>query len=631
MDIKKDMFIERVLSIIELPYIKSLDSMGIDDENTQKLILSKLFNDDIVMYDGDEINIYNSNGNKIYYEDSEGYWVKYEYDTNGNQIYFENSNGEWYKYEYDSRGNKVYYEDSEGYWVKYEYDSNGNEIYYEDSDGEWSKAEYDSNGNKISFVNSDGYWEKYEYDSNGNLIYYENSHGHWAKREYDSNGKEIYYENSNGVIIDNRNNINESEDKRDMFVERVLSILDTPYIKSLNSMGIDDRDTQKLILSRLFNDDVTINYRDDEDDLNIYNSKRNKVYYEDYEGYWVKYEYDPNGNLIYNENSEGDWFKKEYDSNGNQTYFEDNYGEWAKWVYDSNGKEIYYENSDGDIVDRRNNINESEDKKDVFVNRVLSILELPYFRSLDNIGIDDENTQKLILSKLFSDDITIEYHDYDVRILDSSKNELYYEYPDGFWEKREHDSDGNLIYYEDSDGEWSKYEYDSNGNKIYYEDSNGKIIDRRNNINESEDKKDVFVNKVLSILDTPYIKSLNNMGIDVLDTQELILSRLFNDNVTIVYDGYYYDVHVYNSNGDKVYYEDSNGEWFKRGYDSNRNRIYYENSNGEWSKAEYDSNGNEIYYEDSNGYWIKREYNTYGKQIYYEDSNGKIIDKREYK
>jgi hypothetical protein len=39
-------------------------------------------------------------------------------------------------------------------------------------------------------------------------------------------------------------------------------------------------------------------------------------------------------------------------------------------------------------------------------------------------------------------------------------------------------------------------------------------------------------------------------------------------------------------------------------------------------------NGNKIYYEDSDGYWYKKEYDSNGNKIYYEDSNGKIIDNR---
>jgi hypothetical protein len=83
-------------------------------------------------------------------------------------------------------------------------DSNGNEIYWENSDGYWRKSEYGSNGDVIYYEDSDGYWSKCEYDSNGDVIYYENSDGNWSKKEYDSNGDVIYYENSDGIIINKR-------------------------------------------------------------------------------------------------------------------------------------------------------------------------------------------------------------------------------------------------------------------------------------------------------------------------------------------------------------------------------------------------------------------------------------------
>jgi len=54
---------------------------------------------------------------------------------NGKGIYFENSSGFWVKWEHDSQGYVMYYEDSTGYWSKREYDSQGNLIYYEASDG----------------------------------------------------------------------------------------------------------------------------------------------------------------------------------------------------------------------------------------------------------------------------------------------------------------------------------------------------------------------------------------------------------------------------------------------------------------------------------------------------------------
>jgi hypothetical protein len=45
------------------------------------------------------------------------------------------------------------------------------------------------------------------------------------------------------------------------------------------------------------------------------------------------------------------------------------------------------------------------------------------------------------------------------------------------------------------------------------------------------------------------------------------------------------------------YYEDSDGDWYKREYDTDGNLIYYENSDGDWAKFEYDANCKEIYFE----------------------------------
>ena len=70
--------------------------------------------------------------------------IKWDFETNGNlvikdkngrTIYFENSDGFWEKWEWDSKGNAIYFENSNGYWAKREYDSNGNRIYYENSNG----------------------------------------------------------------------------------------------------------------------------------------------------------------------------------------------------------------------------------------------------------------------------------------------------------------------------------------------------------------------------------------------------------------------------------------------------------------------------------------------------------------
>jgi hypothetical protein len=85
---------------------------------------------------------------------------------------------------------------------------------------------------------------------------------------------------------------------------------------------------------------------------------------------------------------------------------------------------------------------------------------------------------------------------------------------------------------------------------------------------------------------------------------------------------------IKDSNGKEIYWENSDGHWYKREYDSNGKEIYFENSYGYWIKREWDSKGQVIYFENSNGYWAKSEYDSDNKEIYYENSNGKIIDNR---
>ena len=72
-----------------------------------------------------------------------------------------------------------------------------------------------------------------------------------------------------------------------------------------------------------------------------------------------------------------------------------------------------------------------------------------------------------------------------------------------------------------------------------------------------------------------------------------------------------FPIDIKDANGNRTYYEDSNGFWTER-------RFF---CNGFWIRCEYDEKGNLTYYEDSNG-WYRREYDENGNKTYYEDSNG---------
>ena len=92
-------------------------------------------------------------------------------------------------------------------------------------------------------------------------------------------------------------------------------------------------------------------------------------------------------------------------------------------------------------------------------------------------------------------------------------------------------------------------------------------------------------------------------------------------------DGYWYK-REFDEKGNVIYHENSNGFWYKCAYDEKGNLIYYETSNGFWYKCAYDEKGNSIYYETSDGYWSKREYDEKRNPIYYETSDGVIEDNR---
>jgi hypothetical protein len=90
--------------------------------------------------------------------------------------------------------------------------------------------------------------------------------------------------------------------------------------------------------------------------------------------------------------------------------------------------------------------------------------------------------------------------------------------------------------------------------------------------------------KIISLLEKPYIKNLITMGIDKEHYDE-IFKRIFKEPI-IVGDKRIYTITPL---GKCIYQENSNGEWYIKVY--NKNDItYYENSSGNWFKREYDEN-----------------------------------------
>ena len=95
MNKKYQKYINYIVNDIQAPYFKNIeDHYGLKD-NEYELVLSKVYNQPVkFVVSGDYQHVYDKKGRRIYYENSDGYWRKWEYDSNGNIIYQEDSNGE---------------------------------------------------------------------------------------------------------------------------------------------------------------------------------------------------------------------------------------------------------------------------------------------------------------------------------------------------------------------------------------------------------------------------------------------------------------------------------------------------------------------------------------------------------
>ena len=130
MNTKYQRYIDFIVNDIQAPYFENMKEMyGLKDDEYET-VLSKVFNQPVSIVGR---NVYDKKGRKIYFENIDGGWIKYEYDEQGREIYFEDNYGNWERREYN--GNEFYLENHRGYWQRSIYDHLGNEIYYEDSDG----------------------------------------------------------------------------------------------------------------------------------------------------------------------------------------------------------------------------------------------------------------------------------------------------------------------------------------------------------------------------------------------------------------------------------------------------------------------------------------------------------------
>ena len=111
---REQMFLDKIIKVMknDFPLFKNMESCGFYEQLSRdelNYVLSGIFGKPVKV---EEYGIYDENNNEIYWEESDGFWVKREYNDYGNIIYSVDSNGYWTKTEYDEYGNEIYYEHS---------------------------------------------------------------------------------------------------------------------------------------------------------------------------------------------------------------------------------------------------------------------------------------------------------------------------------------------------------------------------------------------------------------------------------------------------------------------------------------------------------------------------------------
>lgn len=132
MDIKRKMFLDRVVKNLRLPILEDFKFFDITDIEEKEYIIKQYFKyDDIVIkWCLHNLNIYMSvnkscriiphppynlkiiKGDSLVYMERTNFWVKHDYDHNGNNILSTYSDGYWMESKYGEDNKEIWWKDT---------------------------------------------------------------------------------------------------------------------------------------------------------------------------------------------------------------------------------------------------------------------------------------------------------------------------------------------------------------------------------------------------------------------------------------------------------------------------------------------------------------------------------------
>ncbi len=582
---------KKVSDILKPPFIKTLEGMGFDLTQSEK-ILYKFFGERVYIYDDSATNHY---GEVI---DPDQYWVMNE---DGKKVYEEEDDW-WAIWKYDEDGKTIYYEDS--YAGVVNLTDRINESTEENTT--YRTIDFFANDMFSKTTINDQYWGvispyglRYPTESFENIPYDIVFRKSKMIEETPNANQRIYLYHNYGIddtalskeiiikyyrlignYIDNQNNqINESTEKnRDRLYDRVLGILnEPPYVGTLLSMGFNMFQIEEILKLKFQKENIKLDIR------SHHNTSTERDFKDLVNGeHWLETNVNVDSGRgwenIYFENMHGQWIISRYDKNGNQTYYENWVGFWWKREYNDRGDLISYEDSNGNDtpIEDLGRMNESTEKTTLY-DRMLPLMKRPYVDFLKKNGFDWDMIESQF-EKMYGEDIKQDHYEYidgtwDYRVRTIGESLLYYETTKEsvipYWEEVKYPNEKEVWFMDKYDRAWVK-KYNDDGKLIFsygkhsdtWEDSpeeikNDPFFDKDGTdiLNESTEKNvvDNYLMKVAQMIKKPYVYHIKQHSID-RGYYKQILSYIFNKDIHL--DISFGQYNVYDpDNGNRIYSE----------------------------------------------------------------------------
>ncbi|MCI8957703.1 MAG: hypothetical protein HFG62_01000 [Lachnospiraceae bacterium] len=442
--------------------------------------------------DGEEVNTYDGNNNRISSTDKRGNTSYYAYDTSGNLVSFRNAMEDELEFtynhknqitqvllngsliqraQYNDRNLQVETENANGTIDRYEYDQYGQPVMWEKPDGSRVELTYDSKGNLTAITNAAGGCTHYQYNDRNQVV-----------KTIDPLGNETCYEYNDAdeliLVRDSAGNTQTYTYDACGNVIRMTGLDGGETVTEYNEMNRPVRVTEPDGSETVYEYDTMWNVTsvtapDGGKTTCQYDKLHRLIAVTDPEGGTNRMEYDACGNLIQRVDPDGGIHKLSYDPLNRPDYVCDPMGMEVRAQYDALGNVTDVVYSDGSAehyeYDRMGNLLSSQDQsgyQKFYEYDILGNLQ----SVSDSVGVLEEYCYYpggLLETEHYADGSSRTFY------YDKNENVVRIVNQDGGQWQFTYDCLGRVVQAFQDGGMTESYEYDALGNITAVIDGNG--------------------------------------------------------------------------------------------------------------------------------------------------------------